>query len=165
MKPTLRECGKRRRGATAAALLASAALAGCATVEVPTTVDAPGMPNAELALQKSMREVDAEMGRIGRMQPRAGAEAMPAVVPGELDRVVVFEWNGPLDGAVEALAKTIGYRTAFRAPPDAQPLTIAIDSAPRRVYDLLVELGEDAGSQATVSVDPHHQMIEVIHHV
>ena len=36
--------------------------AGCATVTpVPTTVDVAGMPNPEMALQKSMQHVDAEM--------------------------------------------------------------------------------------------------------
>ncbi len=86
-------------------------------------------------------------------------------MPGELDRVVSFEWSGPLDGAIESLAKTIGYTVAIRAPSNAQPLMIAVRKSPRRVYDILHQIGEDAGSQATVSVDPQHHTVEVIHHV
>ena len=149
----------------ALAIFAGSMLAGCASVEIPTTVDVTGMPNAELALQKSMTEVDAEIGRIGQWQPRAASVSPPDIVPGELDRVVSFEWSGSLDGAIESLAKTIGYTVAIRAPSNVQPLMIAVSKGPRRVYDILHQIGEDAGSQATVSVDPQHHMVEVIHHV
>ncbi|MCW2318925.1 uncharacterized protein YceK, partial [Rhodoblastus acidophilus] len=47
-------------------------LAGCSTVTpITTTVAAPGMPNAELALQQSMAETGREMARIGDMRPAA----------------------------------------------------------------------------------------------
>lgn len=144
---------------------AGAMLAGCATVEVPTTVDVTGMPNAEFALQTSMREVDGDLVRIGRWQPRGAGGASPEIVPGELDRVINFEWNGPLDGAIEALAKTIGYTTAIRAAWNAQPVVIVVIKGPQRVYDILQQIGEDAGALATVSVDPQHHLVEVIHHV
>ena len=89
----------------ALAIFAGSMLAGCASVEIPTTVDVTGMPNAELALQKSMTEVDAEMSRIGQWQPRVASVSPPDIVPGELDRVVSFEWSGPLDGAIEFACK------------------------------------------------------------
>ena len=165
MSDALRQRTRWRNRVAAAAFLFAAPLAGCASVEVPTTVAATGMPNAEFALQKSMQEVDIEMGRMGRLQPRKAAGAFPTVVPAELDRVVAFEWNGPLDGAIESLGKTIGYRVAISAPSNAQPLAIGIYSGPHRIYDLLEQIGEDAGGQATVRVDPQHQTIEVIHHV
>lgn len=149
----------------ALAIFVGSMLAGCASVEIPTTVDVTGMPNTELALQKSMTEVDAEMSRIGQWQPRVASVSPPDIVPGELDRVVSFEWSGPLDGAIESLAKTIGYTVAIRAPSNAQPLMIAVRKSPRRVYDILHQIGEDAGSQATVSIDPQHHTVEVIHHV
>ena len=42
----------RTRSATLAGLIGVALLAGCATPNVPTTVDATGMPSAELALRR-----------------------------------------------------------------------------------------------------------------
>jgi defect-in-organelle-trafficking protein DotD len=164
MSPTL-QLNKRREAASfVLALSTGMLLAGCATVVVPTEAATPGMPNAELALQKSMEQVDIEMGRIGR-QGRGPAVALPEIVPNELDRVVSFEWSGPLDGAIQSLATTIGYTVAIRAPSNAQPLVIAVSKGPQRVYDILQQIGEDAGAQATVSVDPQHHTVEVIHHV
>ena len=87
-------------------------LAGCGVTPVAPNVDTPGMPNAEVALQKSMDETAREMARIGAIEPSAAVASKPTVVAGELDRVVSMQWNGALDGAVRRLAETIGYRTA-----------------------------------------------------
>ena len=145
------------------AAMLGAPLAGCATA-IPATVDTSGMPNAEIALQKSMDDVGREMERIGRMQPRAAAVAMPVVVPAELDRVLSFQWRGSLDGAVTELARTIGYQASVSGPLDRQALNVTVDPAPRRVVDILRQLGDDAGAAATVNVDAQHQRLEVIHH-
>jgi len=114
----------------------------CASVEIPTTVDVTGMPNAELALQKSMTEVDAEIGRIGQCNRESQASSPPDIVPENLSGGQ-FRVEGPLDGAIESLAKTIGYTVAIRAPSNAQPLMIAVSKGPRRVYDILHQIGED----------------------
>ncbi|WP_134493403.1 DotD/TraH family lipoprotein [Methylocella tundrae] len=44
-----------------------------------------------------------------------------------------FWWNGPLDGAIRSLGRTIGYRVAISAPSNAQPLAIRIYSGPHRI--------------------------------
>jgi defect in organelle trafficking protein DotD len=137
-------------------------LGGCA-YQVPTTVDMPGMPNPELAMRESMAHVEKEMGELGHAGPslREG----PVVVPGELDKVVAFEWNGPLDGAVKKLATEVGYTVLIDAPWDAPGVHVAISTGPRRVYDIFEALGAAAGNQATVEVDPQHHRVEVIYHV
>ncbi len=140
-------------------------LAGCATYEVPTTVDVPGMPNPEIAMRDSFKEVDAEMAELGRMRVNPALRAAPRIVPGELDKVVAFEWDGPLDGAVAKLAQTIGYSVAIDAPPNAPPISVGISAGPLRIYEIFEALGDAAGSQATVQVDPQHHRVEVIHHV
>ena len=43
-------------------------------------------------------------------------------------------------------------------------MNVAIDPAPRRVYDILHGLGDQAGDAATVRVDQQHQLLEVIYH-
>jgi len=141
--------------------LAGLSLAGCAATPIPTTVDMPGMPNAEIALQKSMDDVGREMDRIGKMGPEAATSNKPVVVPGELDRQVSFQWNGSLDDAVRELARTVGYRTIVSGPMTAARVRVSIDPAPRRVYDILRMLGEQAGATAMVHVDPQHQRVEV----
>ena len=156
---------KRRRSLIFSCLSMLTPLAGCASYAVPVVVDTPGMPNPEIAMQKSFAHVDAEMSELGRMAPRPAGRAPPPAVPGELDKVVAFEWNGPLDGAVEKLAKTIGYTVAISAPMNAQPLPIGINTGPQRVYEVFQAIGGAVGNQATVQLDPLHHRVEVIHHV
>ena len=107
-----------------------APLAGCAH-DVPTTVDVTGMPNPEIAMRESIAHVDSEMAELGRMRPVP--REVPPVVPAELDKVVAFAWEGPLDGAVEKPAGVIGYTVAVAAPANAVPLPIGIRTGPQRV--------------------------------
>jgi hypothetical protein len=139
------------------------ALAGCGVTAIAPFVDTPGMPNAEVGLQESLTETAKEMRRIGAIEPGAAA-AKPAVVAGELDRVVSMQWSGALDGAVKRLADTIGYRTVVIGAAPREGVNVAVDPAPRRVYDILRGLGDEAGGAATVRVDQQHQLLEVIYH-
>lgn len=140
----------------------AAGLGGCAH-EVPTTVDMPGMPNPEIAMRESISHVDREMGELGRM--RVAPREAPPIVPGELNKVVAFQWDGPLDGAVETLARTIGYTVAIDAPWNAPPVPIKFAGGPQRVFEIFEAIGDAAGEQATVRLDPQHHRVEVIHHV
>src|ERR1700730_685225 len=124
---------RRSRAPVFAASLIACGLAGCSSVTpVATNVDTPGMPNAEVALQKSMDETVGELARIGAMQPAAAVASKPTVVPGELERVVAMSWNGGLDGAVRKLADTVGYRVVVsgNAPRTGN---VVVDPAPHRV--------------------------------
>ena len=137
----------------AGAGLVALSLAGCGVTPVAPNVDTPGMPNAEVALQKSMDDTAREMARIGAIEPSAAVASKPTVVAGELDRVVSMQWNGALDGAVRRLGETIGYRTAVTGKAPQAGVNVAVDPAPRRVYDILHGLGDQAGDAATVRVD------------
>ncbi|MDE1905058.1 MAG: DotD/TraH family lipoprotein [Rhodospirillales bacterium] len=146
-------------------LLGTALLAGCAAPvhPVPTTVEAAGMPNPELALQKSITDVDSEMAELGEMNPTVTPPPQQAVLPDPLQKTVSFTWNGPLDGAVSKLAQSVGYTFYVTAPQNAQPLNVSI-SASETAYQVFQQLGADAGAKATVQVDPLHHQVEVIHH-
>ena len=128
-------------------------LAGCGATPVAPNVDTPGISNPEAALQKSMDETACEMTRIGAIPPRAAVASQPAVVADELDRVVSMQWTGPLDGAVKRLGETIGYSTAIAGTLPQAGVNVAVDPAPRRAYDILHGLGDQAGDAATVRVD------------
>lgn len=151
-----------RLGSYRMIVLLSSLLGGCAQ-QVATTVDTPGMPNAELALRRSLDHVDREMGELGRMQPsRRGG---PAIVPGELDKIVAFEWEGPIEGAVEKLAKEVGYDVVVDAPFNVSSVSIGVRSGPKRVYDIFQAIGAAAGDHATIQVDAQHHRVQVIYHV
>ena len=148
-----------------AALAAGALLAGCASVTpVPTTVDMPGMPNPEAALQQSIHHVDAEMAELGQLTPSVTQVDQP-VLPEDLRRTVTFTWNGPLDAGVAKLAASIGYTFYTTGPASQQPLNVAIQISSVPVYQVFQALGEEAGTQATVQLDPQHHQVQVIHHV
>jgi len=153
------------RLAVAPALISALLAAGCAGINpVPTTVAVPGMPNPEEALQQSMQHVDAEMAELGRLSPTVARQVQP-VMPADLERVVSFEWNGPLDQAVAKLSASIGYTFYTTAPANAQPLDVAIRLSSVPAYQVFQTLGAEAGTRATVQVDPLHHQVQVIHHV
>ena len=146
-------------------LISALLAAGCAGVNpVPTTVAIPGMPNPEEALRQSMQHVDAEMAELGRLSPTVAREVQP-VMPPDLQRVVSFEWNGPLDQAVAKLSASIGYSFYTTAPANAQPLEVSIRMSSVPAYQVFQSLGAEAGTRATVQVDPLHHQVQVIHHV
>lgn len=138
------------------------AVGGCA-YEVPTTVEMPGMPNPELAMRESMAHVEKEMGELGHSASLS--KQGPVVVPAELDKVVEFEWNGSLDGAVKKLAGEVGYTVLIDAPWNAPGVSVGISTGPKRIYDIFEALGAAAGNRATVEIDPQHHRVEVIYHV
>lgn len=147
----------------AAALCSVIVASGCAsTLPVPTTVDMAGMPNPEIALQKSMRHVDAEMAQLGGISTRA-TYAQP-VVPAPLERTVDFTWSGPLDAGVAKLAQSVGYTFFTTKPPEGPGVSVSVNLRGVTALDAFRALGERAGAAATVLVDPLHHSVQVSHH-
>jgi defect-in-organelle-trafficking protein DotD len=139
-------------------------LAGCAAdPKVPAGVDTTGMPNTELALQESLRQVDAAMAALGTAAPIARNDN--PVIPAELQKIVTFAWQGPLDGAVRQLAASIGYTVKISDPHHRAVLAVGIDSGPKPIVELFRDLGTAAGDRATIELDPQHHRVEVRHHV
>ncbi len=152
--------------ATLAGLIGVALLAGCATPNVPTTVDATGMPSAELALRRAIDRVNGDMAQIGAasLSSYPVAETPRSVLPGELAKPVQFVWAGPLDAGVRKLADSIGYKVVVIALQNAQPIPVSVN-VQGQVIGAFQALGRQAGTAATVEVDPLHQQVQVTHHV
>jgi defect in organelle trafficking protein DotD len=142
-----------------------ALLAGCAGVTpVPPDVATTGMPNSELALQKSMSDVHAAMAELSGLGV-APASSQPPVVAAELDRPVSLNWSGTLDAGVKTIADRIGYRMTVTAPQPCQPLVVAVNVTNVTALAAFQALGGAAGTAATVVVDQQHHLVEVDHHV
>jgi len=137
---------------------------------IASDVDVTGMPNSELALQRSMDRADAAMRDLGgRNVAFRSISTSPTapIVPAELQRPETFAWSGPIDVGVKALADKIGYRlvvTQTIAGP-SQPILVSVNTANARIVDAFEALGTAAGPKATVIVDPVHHTVEVQHHV
>jgi defect in organelle trafficking protein DotD len=147
-------------------VLIPVALAACAAPVQPvsTTVATPGMPNPEIALQTTMLDVHSEMAELNGIVPPSPSPPATPVVPADLNRVVSFSWNGSLDQAVAKLALSIGYTYFVSAPQNAQPMDVSIDVNSMSVFDIFQMLGNDAGSRATVTVDPLNHQVELAYH-
>lgn len=142
-----------------------ALLAGCARLTtVSPDVAATGMPNTELALQKSMSAVGAAMVELNGISP-SPTPAQQSVTTAELNRPVSFTWNGPLDAGVRTLADQIGYHVTITGPSPEKPVPVAVKLSNVNVLAAFQALGNAAGASATVLVDPDHHMVEVDHHV
>jgi defect-in-organelle-trafficking protein DotD len=123
------------------------------------------MPNTEIALRECFWKVDAAMAQLGTLGPPPMPTASVPVVPAELQKMVGFTWQGPLDDAIRKLAGSIGYSVSVTTPKKSVPLTVAIDAGPEQVFQVFEQLGDIAGKRATVQLDPLHHEVEVIHHV
>ena len=146
---------------------ALAMLAGCAQVSrIPPDVDATGMPNADLALDRSIDRVDAAMRALGGTGASYNPPSpFPALVPAELQRPVTFAWSGPIDAGAKALADRIGYRVVITRPSNAPPVDVAVNMTDVPIVRLFEALGEAAGARATVIVNPNLRQVDVQHHV
>jgi defect-in-organelle-trafficking protein DotD len=135
--------------------------------KIDPDVDAYGMPNAELALQRSIGRVDAAMLDLGGMSVagRISTPPGPVVVAAELQRPLTFAWAGPIDTGVKALADRIGYRLIVTGPQNALPVIVSVNMTDASALDLFKAIGNSAGTQATVIVDPEHHQVQVQHHV
>lgn len=157
-----------------AALAAVMVVSGCASVTpVPTDVASPGMPNPEVALRQSMRNVEAQMTQLGGLLPRARDDLGVAqaerpsplgVLPEPLQRTISFSWEGPLDAGVARLAASVGYTFYVAAPPGNVPLNVSIAVRDVPAWQAFRALGEAAGSTATVRLVPTHSQVQVVYH-
>ncbi len=141
-------------------------LAGCASTHVAADVSSPGMPNPEVALRRSLAQVNQDMTAIGAMRPYsyAGSAPVESVVPAELQKPVQFVWTGSLDDGVKKLADSIGYTVSVTGPANPRAFSVAVNVA-AQVISAFRALGDQAGAYATVQLDPLHHLVEVTHHV
>lgn len=138
-------------------------LSGCADGTSAPIIDTTGMPNTELALQRSLARVDSDMGHLGSMSvTRPTAET---IVPAELQQPMNWSWSGPIDQGARALAKKIGYQFVATQPEKPQPIIVTVSKADATVLEMFQALGASAGTRALVTVDPYHHQVRVDHHV
>lgn len=143
-----------------ASLLAALLVVGCATPNIGTDVAMTGMPNTELALRDSMRVVDAEMGKLGVLG--TGPRIAGPVVPGELQRIVAFSYTGTLEDGVRQLAGNVGYTVAVSPPPSGQASAqVAVATGSVQLIRAFQALGDAAGTQVMVTVDPVRRQVDV----
>jgi len=143
-------------------ILLPVGLSACAGQPAPQPIETTGMASPELALQRSITATTGELRALGTMRPSPPPETLAQnVLPDDVTKRVWFAWDGPLNGAVKKLGHDIGYTVAITGK--SRSIKVQTDTV-SRVIDILHTLGDQAGSLATVAVDPLHHMITVIYH-
>lgn len=155
-----------RRVTVGATLVAMLFMTACQTgpvtprpiqVQAPTTVD--------LALAEAVRKSSDALATLSRVESTKNPPAFIAEVevPEELKRPVTLDWHGPMPALAEMLAQRLLYRYSEIGTPNPTPIivTVKVDGDP--VHKVLEDIGLQAGSKATLVVNPGSRLIEVRH--
>lgn len=138
-------------------------LSACADGLSAPIIDTTGMPDTELALQRSLARVDSDMGHLGSMS--VTRPIAQNTVPAELRQPMNWSWSGPIDQGAWALANKIGYQFVATQPEKCQPIVVTVNKVDATVLEMFEALGASAGARALVTVDPYHHQVRVDHHV
>lgn len=139
-------------------------LTACSTPKIPTTVQITGMPNPELALQKSMDHVNKDMSRIAELHPHTTSITLNADIPAELQKNIAFFFDGKLENAVDILANKSGYSISIEKPKKIKSFHITTRFPNITIFEALHSLGELVGNRADIEINNNSHLIRVIYH-
>lgn len=83
-------------------------------------------------------------------------------LPPDLARPVTIKWNGPVDGAIRAIAQQINYTVLPSANNLATPPNILLDENGTPAAGLFEKIGAQVAQYATISVDPNKRTVQII---
>lgn len=140
-------------------------LAACQHVPPP----APPAQSAPSFLEKTL--ADAAMKSSAAMATLAQVEATktpPAqsgavTIPDELKRPVTLDWSGPMTSIAAAIADQVGYTFTELGSPSPTPVLVTVKVEDRPVYEVLEDIGLQAGRLVTLAVNVDQRRIEVRH--
>lgn len=125
----------------------------------PTEMDALVYQSVE-SIQKSLRVLaetkNAETQKAMSYEQRQQARLTSSALPYGLDKKITMNWHGEADGALKMLANLTNYQ--FSSPLGVKPkngVMINIAATNRTAYDILRDIGSQAGERATVRVIPN----------
>jgi hypothetical protein len=99
--------------------------------------------------------------------PAAPAQqALPAIdytkLPPELARPVTINWNGPVTGAIGAIAAQINYTVLASPVAPATPPTILLAEHGTPAAALLQKIGAEISQYGYIAVDPNHRTVQLM---
>lgn len=138
-------------------------LAGCAAGQnTYPDVATPGMPNVQAALNHAILRTDEAVAQLdGGPVAQAAATPLPAVYPAELEKPISWSYRGELAAGVRALAQSVGYQVKVVRPSGSKRVEVAVNIADLPIIDAFHALSTEAGSAATVNMDPAQHLVEV----
>jgi hypothetical protein len=140
---------------------------GCAK---PNPVqDLPGNDPAIVELSRAAESIHRDLNLLSRIrQEESGVhkqvKAYKAPGPSSnLSETMTLSWSGPLEPAVELIAQKIGYN--FRAIGSAphSPIIINISAIEKSVFEILEDMGWQAGDKAGVVLNQEKEELQIIY--
>jgi hypothetical protein len=83
-------------------------------------------------------------------------------LPPDLARKVTIKWNGPVSGAIQAVAQQINYTFLPTLNQPATPPNILLDENGTPAVALFQKIGAQVAQYGTVSVDPNKRTVQLI---
>lgn len=145
--------------------LCAVLLGGCAT---PPPVSTPPVDPILKSLSESAKKVAAAQMDLSRMVAAKNPAMVPlgppkgVVLPPELMKPVYLHWNGPIEPAVRSLAMLVNYRVKTVGVAPGVPVLVNIDTDKMSIYDLIQEIGLQAGDAAGVILNPAEKTMTVV---
>lgn len=137
---------------------ATALSTGCAaTTQTTIGSDDPAIG----ALEESAKQIEADLRQLVLLQTDQKQGGLRAVLPktGALGKKIVMKWNGPIEPAIERIARAMRYRHKTIGTAPAAPITVKVDAVNKKAYDVLDSIGWQAASKAQLLVDPLQKRI------
>jgi defect-in-organelle-trafficking protein DotD len=151
--------------ALSGAALCVFSLSGCAVPPVAP----PPKPDAILqSLSESAQRVVIAQNDLARMSAAKNPAMIPlgpptgVQLPADLLRPVYFHWNGPIEPAVRSLALLINYQVKTVGVAPGDPVLVNIETDRRSVYDLVQDIGLQAGNSAGVILNPASKTMTIV---
>lgn len=135
------------------------AVSGCMafkTAEPPKEVDddAPVETVVEQSILKSADRIHASLERLTDIMQANSPKPKPVVPPssGSMAQPVTFSWSGNMEAAVETLAAMAEWRFRVEGSPPPSPVLVHVEARGRPIYEVLRDIGLQAGVYAGVSL-------------
>lgn len=148
-------------------LCVTAVVTGC-TAHQATTQRAKGAPDdpVVMRLEEAATAIHTDLQRLVsiKSEPRSAATRGRATpIAGSLAQVISFRWAGPIGPAVKALSEKCGLTFDEKGRGPAQPLVVNVNAHERPLFEILEDIGIQAGNRAELRVVESSSLVELIY--
>lgn len=139
---------------------------GCISFNQPAPVK-PVEDTSIGKIQKSAEGIHKELMKLSQIkQEKSKAdweeiEVVKAPTTGPLSKLITFRWFGPIEKAVETIAGMIGYEVKVIGQKPARDKLVNIDAFNQPAFNVLEDLGWQAGEKMGVVVDQELEVLTI----
>jgi hypothetical protein len=143
-------------------------LTSCNT-KSPTPVGAAPPDPVLQKIEKNSTEIHKQLVKLSKINQQKAkdtwgeAEVVKTPKTGPLSQLVTFRWSGPLQDAVKTLADMVQYDFKVIGQKPIQERLVSIDALDKPAFNILEDLGWQAGENIGVVVDQKQRFIQIVY--